>query len=197
MDAPIRKITRPSVARVCVLVDLLKDMPNRIWLGMGKFGCWQRIIYGRRRWLIKKGILVAAKPVFLNLVKNETFTGPIGAHRTELVEWDLCSIWFISVLFSFGMLHHIPVLTLVRFFARRLAHSFFYPLHQTWGHYSEKEKTKLNKQARLAHQWFLFIRRFLIWLFSWIRRRRSSSCLPLLSTGLRADPSFYLGIPVS
>lgn len=53
MDAPIRNLTRPSVARVCVLVDLLKDMPNCIWLGMGKFGCWQRIIYGRRRWLIK------------------------------------------------------------------------------------------------------------------------------------------------
>lgn len=45
MDAPIRNLTRPSVARVCVLVDLLKDMPNRIWLGMGKFGRWQRIIY--------------------------------------------------------------------------------------------------------------------------------------------------------
>lgn len=27
-----------------------------------------------------------AKPFFLFLVKNETFTGPIGAHRTELVE---------------------------------------------------------------------------------------------------------------
>jgi hypothetical protein len=28
MDAPIRNLTRPSVARVCVLVDLLKDMPK-------------------------------------------------------------------------------------------------------------------------------------------------------------------------
>jgi len=53
--------------------------------------------------------------------------------------------------FSLGMLHHIPVLTLVRFFARRLAH-FLTPYIK--GHYSEKEKTKLNKQARLAHQWF-------------------------------------------
>lgn len=25
-----------TIARVCVLVDLLKEMPNRIWLGMGK-----------------------------------------------------------------------------------------------------------------------------------------------------------------
>mgnify|MGYP005854071757 CR=1 FL=1 len=31
MDAPIRNLTRPSVARVCVLVDLLKDMPNLGW----------------------------------------------------------------------------------------------------------------------------------------------------------------------
>ncbi|KAF3452202.1 hypothetical protein FNV43_RR08300 [Rhamnella rubrinervis] len=34
-------------ARVCVEIDLLKPRPNRIWLGMGAGGKWQKIIYER------------------------------------------------------------------------------------------------------------------------------------------------------
>lgn len=35
------------MARVCVEIDLLKPRPNRIWLGMGAGGKWQKIIYER------------------------------------------------------------------------------------------------------------------------------------------------------
>ena len=35
-------LSRPSVARVCVEVDLLKDLPSRIWVQLGKgHGFWQ------------------------------------------------------------------------------------------------------------------------------------------------------------
>lgn len=40
-------MARPSMARVCVEIDLLKPRPNRIWLGMGAGGKWQKIIYER------------------------------------------------------------------------------------------------------------------------------------------------------
>lgn len=38
-------LSRPSVARVCVEVDLLKDLPKRIWLGVDDSGFFQRVTY--------------------------------------------------------------------------------------------------------------------------------------------------------
>lgn len=43
MARPLRKYN----VRVCVEIDLLKPRPNRIWLGMGAGGKWNKIIYER------------------------------------------------------------------------------------------------------------------------------------------------------
>ena len=40
----VRPPSRPSVARVCVEVDLLKKNPNRVWLNMGQYE-GQKIVY--------------------------------------------------------------------------------------------------------------------------------------------------------
>ena len=46
IDGPTPRFSRPSVARVCVEVDLLKKNPNRVWLNMGQYeGRWQKIVY--------------------------------------------------------------------------------------------------------------------------------------------------------
>lgn len=39
-------MTRPSVARVCVELDLLTPFPQRIWIGIGSNrGFWQNVLY--------------------------------------------------------------------------------------------------------------------------------------------------------
>ncbi|XP_068659390.1 uncharacterized protein [Aristolochia californica] len=45
MDGATRKMTRTNVARVCVEVDLLKELPKRLWIGFGKRGFGQEITY--------------------------------------------------------------------------------------------------------------------------------------------------------
>lgn len=46
LDRKAPRLSRPSVARVCVEVDLLKKNPNRVWLGMGQYeGRWYKIVY--------------------------------------------------------------------------------------------------------------------------------------------------------
>lgn len=45
MDAATTDITRPSVARVCVEMDLLKKFPHKIWIGSGSNGYWQCVTY--------------------------------------------------------------------------------------------------------------------------------------------------------
>lgn len=47
LDAPTADLSRPSVARVCIEVDLLKKLSRRIWLKSGDSipGFWQDIIY--------------------------------------------------------------------------------------------------------------------------------------------------------
>ena len=45
LDASTAAITRPNVARLCVEIDLLKDLPNRVWIVNGSFGFWQKIEY--------------------------------------------------------------------------------------------------------------------------------------------------------
>lgn len=39
-DTATTNLTRPSVARVCVEMDLLKKFPSRIWLVSGSNGYW-------------------------------------------------------------------------------------------------------------------------------------------------------------
>ncbi|KAG9444330.1 hypothetical protein H6P81_015670 [Aristolochia fimbriata] len=45
MDEPTRKLTRTNVARVCMEVDLVKELPKRVWIGIGDGGFWQEIQY--------------------------------------------------------------------------------------------------------------------------------------------------------
>ncbi|XP_077218478.1 uncharacterized protein LOC143852771 [Tasmannia lanceolata] len=45
IDRPTRILSRTNVARVCVEVDLLKELPHRIWIGVGRRGFWQYIHY--------------------------------------------------------------------------------------------------------------------------------------------------------
>src|SRR4051812_5061445 len=46
LDAPTADLSRPSVARVCVEVDLLKRLPPRLWLDCEAVdGFWQEVIY--------------------------------------------------------------------------------------------------------------------------------------------------------
>ncbi|KAI5677247.1 hypothetical protein M9H77_08197 [Catharanthus roseus] len=35
IDEPAANLSRPSVARICVEMDLLKELPSRIWIGIG------------------------------------------------------------------------------------------------------------------------------------------------------------------
>lgn len=45
VDAATQNLSRPSVAHICVEVDLLKDLPKRLWIGQGDSGFWQPITY--------------------------------------------------------------------------------------------------------------------------------------------------------
>ena len=45
MDAATAILDRPSVARMCIEMDLLKMFPSRIWIGCGNNGFWQEVIY--------------------------------------------------------------------------------------------------------------------------------------------------------
>lgn len=45
VDAATQNLSRPSVARIFVEVDLLKDLPNRLWIGQEESGFWQLVIY--------------------------------------------------------------------------------------------------------------------------------------------------------
>lgn len=45
MDTATAELTRPSVARMCIEMDLLKKIPGRIWIGCGETGYWQKVTY--------------------------------------------------------------------------------------------------------------------------------------------------------
>ncbi|XP_071940701.1 uncharacterized protein [Coffea arabica] len=45
LDASIALLSRPSVARICADIDLLNDLPSRIWIQNGSTGFWQRVEY--------------------------------------------------------------------------------------------------------------------------------------------------------
>ncbi|MDD0213388.1 DUF4283 domain-containing protein, partial [Shigella flexneri] len=41
IDQGTALLTRPSIARVCIEIDLLKEPPKRVWIMAGKEGFWQ------------------------------------------------------------------------------------------------------------------------------------------------------------
>lgn len=46
IDDPTMALSRPSVARVCVELDLLKPLPSRVWIGTkSRKGYWQTVNY--------------------------------------------------------------------------------------------------------------------------------------------------------
>ena len=45
IDAATHSLARPSVAWVCVEVNLLRSLPKRIWIGQGDGGFWQSVTY--------------------------------------------------------------------------------------------------------------------------------------------------------
>ena len=45
LDAATSSLSRPSLARVCVEMDLCKKFPTRVWVGWGEHGFWQRVEY--------------------------------------------------------------------------------------------------------------------------------------------------------
>lgn len=45
IDEQTRTLAQIDIARICVEVDLLKDLPCRLWIGIGKSGFWQKILY--------------------------------------------------------------------------------------------------------------------------------------------------------
>ncbi|KAG9444338.1 hypothetical protein H6P81_015678 [Aristolochia fimbriata] len=47
IDGQTRNLSRTDVARVWVEVDLSKELPNKLWIGIGNSGFWQAINYKR------------------------------------------------------------------------------------------------------------------------------------------------------
>nr|XP_027090446.1 uncharacterized protein LOC113711482 [Coffea arabica] len=45
IDTATAALSRPSVARICVDLDVSQDLPERIWIGTGNSGFWQRLLY--------------------------------------------------------------------------------------------------------------------------------------------------------
>ncbi|XP_027155307.1 uncharacterized protein LOC113755505 [Coffea eugenioides] len=45
LDASTATLSRPSVARICVEVDLLQSLPQRVWIWNGSTGFWQKVEY--------------------------------------------------------------------------------------------------------------------------------------------------------
>ena len=45
IDAVTRSLSRPSVARVCIEVNFLRNLPKRVWIGNGESGFWQAVTY--------------------------------------------------------------------------------------------------------------------------------------------------------
>lgn len=45
MDTAIAKLSKPSMARVCIQMDLMKTFPNIIWIDSGISGFWQEALY--------------------------------------------------------------------------------------------------------------------------------------------------------
>src|SRR4051812_2196582 len=49
LDIATAEFKRPSMDKICIQVDLLKDLPKRVWLKCGgnSSGFWQEIVYDK------------------------------------------------------------------------------------------------------------------------------------------------------
>ncbi|MDD0148480.1 DUF4283 domain-containing protein, partial [Shigella flexneri] len=45
IDQGTASLSRPSMARVCVEMDLLQEPPKRVWIMAGSTGFWQQLLY--------------------------------------------------------------------------------------------------------------------------------------------------------
>ena len=45
IDTATTNLMRPSVARICIAMDLRKKFPNKIWIGHGSGGFCQKVEY--------------------------------------------------------------------------------------------------------------------------------------------------------
>lgn len=45
MGTSIATLSRPSLARVCIQMDLMKTFPNITWIGYRTLGFWQEVLY--------------------------------------------------------------------------------------------------------------------------------------------------------
>lgn len=45
LDAATALLSRPNVARICVEVNLCKDLPQCIWIVVGEGGFWKKVVY--------------------------------------------------------------------------------------------------------------------------------------------------------
>ncbi|KAF8395518.1 hypothetical protein HHK36_019466 [Tetracentron sinense] len=48
IDGATKSISRPSAERICIEIDLLKQNPDRFWLGLGTQGRWQTVEYEKK-----------------------------------------------------------------------------------------------------------------------------------------------------
>ncbi|XP_071925054.1 uncharacterized protein [Coffea arabica] len=45
IDTATASLARPSIARICMDLDISKELPVRVWIGTGNHGFWQRVLY--------------------------------------------------------------------------------------------------------------------------------------------------------
>lgn len=76
IDTATHTLSLPSVARVCVELNLLRHLPNCIWIGHGDSGIWQAVTYDNlpltilvRVWDIRMAIVT----LLSNLSHNHKF----------------------------------------------------------------------------------------------------------------------------
>ncbi|CAH9072290.1 unnamed protein product [Cuscuta epithymum] len=48
IDAATETLARPAVARVCIELDLTKEIPNKVWINCGSYGFAQPVLYENR-----------------------------------------------------------------------------------------------------------------------------------------------------
>ncbi|KAF8400329.1 hypothetical protein HHK36_013626 [Tetracentron sinense] len=75
VDGPIKMLTRPNKARICVDLDISKTKPNRICLGIGSVGRWQKILYEKEiSYSCKQGHLDSDCRMVLKNIHGEDHT---------------------------------------------------------------------------------------------------------------------------
>nr|XP_027062778.1 uncharacterized protein LOC113689154 [Coffea arabica] len=102
MDAATRSLSRPSVARVCVEVDLVKPLPSRVWVGLGSGeddGFWQALVPEKLphycRFCFRQGheesACRAKHPEHREAAAGGRVIGSSGSGQTVKRTWELIS----------------------------------------------------------------------------------------------------------